>query len=75
MELFVCMSDNYLVYWQLNGGPKTLEQLNSICQWKTIKTATPYNFPQNSGLWDKWPGMEVNPGDSFNMQFTRRFEM
>ena len=71
----VCLGDDYIVYWQLNGEDDPgFKALASASEWQMIREANPYHFPKGSALWDKWPGMDVKPGDSFNMQFIRKFE-
>ena len=72
----VCIGDNYIVYWQLNGeSDPGFDQLKALSDWTMIREPKDYHFPKGSALWDEWEGMEVSPGDAFNMQFTRRFEM
>ncbi|MBX2875465.1 MAG: hypothetical protein KTR30_25335, partial [Saprospiraceae bacterium] len=72
----VCVGKDYIVYWQLNGeSDPGFKELAACSEWQTIREPAPYHFPKGSALWDKWPGMEVTPGDSFNMQFTRKYEM
>lgn len=72
----VCVGDDYIVYWQLNGeADPGFQELATASEWKLIREANPYHFPKGSALWDKWPGMNVVPGDSFNMQFIRQFEL
>ncbi len=72
----VCIGAEYIVYWQLNGisnpGFKALQDLSG---WNMVRKPADYSFPNGSSLWDKWPGMDVVPGDSFNMQFVRKFEL
>ena len=71
----VCVGASYIVYWDLNGaGDPGLEELASVSGWQKVLTPRPYTFPKSSGLWDKWPGMTIVSGDSFNMQFVRKFE-
>lgn len=67
----VCVSADYLVYWQLGGG-QDLSKLTSCCDWSEAFQPQPTSLP--AGLWDIWPGLTVTSGDSFNMQFTRRSE-
>lgn len=69
----VCVGDSYVVYWQLDGkGDRGLDDLRALCGWSLLRTARPTKLP--AGLWDEWPGMAIAPGDSFNMQFERRWE-
>ena len=71
----VCAGEKYLVYWQLNGEEDIgFNELGKLCKWTLNKDITPYHFPKKSALWDTWKGMEVQPGDAFNMQFIRKFE-
>jgi hypothetical protein len=72
----LCIGDDYIVYWQLNGeSDPGYDELAALSSWKTEIAPKDYSFPNGSALWDKWPGMDVKPGDSFNMQFVRQFEM
>jgi hypothetical protein len=69
----VCVGDSYVVYWQLDAKDETgLDDLRELCSWSLLRTARPTTLP--AGLWDEWPGMAIAPGDSFNMQFERRWE-
>lgn len=69
----VCATDSYLVYWQL-GAPDDpgLAELQRLAGWHIDRSPVPTSI--DHGLWDDWPGMTVTPGDSFNMQWTRRNE-
>jgi len=67
----ICISADYLVYWQL-GGSEDLSTLKSCCGWSAAFQPQRTSLP--AGLWDIWSGMTVASGDSFNMQFTRRSE-
>ncbi len=69
----VCATDNYLVYWQL-GAPDDpgLGELEKLTDWRITRDPAPTQI--NHNLWDDWPGMSIQPGDSFNMQWTRRNE-
>ena len=70
-----CAGNDYVVYWVLGdkrGDKSTATALAKLCDWN--QTILPRNTRLKKGLWDRWPGMQVNPGDSFNMQFTRRWE-
>ena len=72
----VCLGDEYIVYWQLNGeSDPGFDELAALCDWKGEIKPVDYSFPNGSALWDNWSGMTVVPGDSFNMQFVRQFEM
>jgi len=70
-----CAGNDYVVYWVLGdkrGDKSTASALAKLCGWSN--TIAPKNTRLKKGLWDAWPGMQVNPGDGFNMQFTRRWE-
>lgn len=70
-----CVGNDYVVYWVLGdrGGAKsTAAALAKLCDWN--KVVTPKKTTLKKGLWDVWPGMNVTSGDSFNMQFKRRWE-
>ena len=70
-----CAGNDYVVYWvlgDLRGDKATVPQLAKLCDWN--KVITPKNTTLKKGLWDVWPGMTVNPGDGFNMQYKRRWE-
>lgn len=71
----VCAGDDYLVFWALGAAAATAaEQVAGAAGggWTHVATPQPTSLP--AGLWDVWPGMTVQPGDSFNMQFKRRWE-
>jgi hypothetical protein len=73
----VCAGDDYVVYWDLRGdgpehGPDLLPELAARTAWNHVATAQPTSL--EIGLWDEWPGMEIEPGASLNMQFQRRSE-
>jgi hypothetical protein len=67
----VCAGADYLVYWQL-GGNQDLSEITRCCGWSELFHPQETSLP--AGLWNIWPGMTVSSGDSFNMQFTRRWE-
>lgn len=69
----ICLSNDFVVYWQL-GGEKDpgLNEMKDMCAWQTLIQPTNYKLP--AGLWDTWPGMDIQPGNSFNMQFKRSWE-
>jgi hypothetical protein len=69
-----CASDDYLVYWELgeaNAG--SLNALTACLDWSKLVNCQPMAI--DAGLWNEWPGMVINSGDSFNMQFQRRWEI
>lgn len=73
----VCAGDDYLVYWQLDGeqpapGPGLLEELAGQLAWSHTVTAEPTSL--EVGLWEEWPGLPIEQGQSLNMQFKRRSE-
>ena len=68
----VCVGESYLVYWQLGGDLDGFNELANASGWTMTRTPTPTTLPK--GLWQEWPGMTITPGDSFNMQFLRRWE-
>lgn len=72
----VCVGSSYIVYWQLNGqNDPGLDELTKATGWHHQFIAKPFTLPESAALWNSWPeGMTVNSGDSFNMQFMRRFE-
>jgi len=70
-----CAGDDYLVYWELAGsgsGGSGIDSLTKLLGWSRL--LLPNSTSLESGLWDVWPGMTINSGDSFNMQFKRRRE-
>jgi hypothetical protein len=69
-----CAGDNYLVYWELIGasGASGIDSLTTLLGWSRRITPKPTGLEK--GLWDVWPGMTINSGDGFNMQFKRRWE-
>jgi hypothetical protein len=50
-----------------------LNRLAALCSWRHNGQAVPTRI--DAGLWDQWPGLAIRSGDSFNMQFTRRWEL
>jgi hypothetical protein len=71
----VCAGDDYLVFWALGSdAAAAAEQVIGAAGggWTHLATPEPTSLP--AGLWDVWPGMTVEPGASFNMQFKRRWE-
>lgn len=67
-----CVGNDYVVYWVLNDKKNTAGTVAALCDWNYV--VKPKNYTLKKGLWDVWPGMTVNPGNSFNMQFKRRWE-
>ena len=65
----ICRGPAYLVLWTLNDTGNAIQELESFLQWHIVRNCQPYTLPK--GLWDQWPGMNITPGDSFNMQFER----
>ena len=49
----ICISADYLVYWQLDGS-EDLSKLRSCCGWSETFEPQPTSLP--AGLWDIWPG-------------------
>jgi hypothetical protein len=67
-----CAGNDYVVYWVLGDKKNSAGAIAKLCDWNTI--AKPKNTTLTKGLWDVWPGMTVKPGNSYNMQFKRRWE-
>lgn len=67
-----CAGDDYLVYWEIGPATGGIETLVSMLDWSKKIDMTPTTI--DAGLWNQWPGMTINPGDGFNMQFQRRWE-
>jgi hypothetical protein len=70
-----CAGDNYFSFWGAGDGADdaVAELLGaSGAGWSHLFAPAPTRLP--AGLWDDWPGMTVAAGDSFNMQFARRWE-
>jgi hypothetical protein len=73
----VCAGEDYLVYWELEGDAPdasaerfaALERLNG---WSHVVASQPVAL--SSGLWEEWAGMSIEPGESLNLQFQRRWE-
>jgi hypothetical protein len=73
----VCAGDDYLVYWQLDlaqpaPGGGLLEELAGQLAWSHSVAAEPTSL--DVGLWEEWPGLPIEQGQSLNMQFERRSE-
>lgn len=68
----LCVGENYLVYWQLGGNLAVFNELASLSGWSMKRSPAATTLPK--GLWQEWPGMNIGPGHSFNMQFKRRWE-
>ena len=71
----VCAADDHIVYWELQTDTDTrglIDQLAELLSWSHRTTATLTGL--DHGLWDSWPGLQVEPGTSLNMQFRRRGE-
>lgn len=66
----VCVGPEYIVYWEL-GDVKSngFKQLEELVQWKLSVNPKPTSL--TDGLWEDWPGMDIKPGNGFNMQFER----
>ncbi len=67
-----CAGNDYVVYWVLADKRNSTAAIAALCGWNTV--VKPKNTSLKKGLWDVWPGMNVKAGDSFNMQFKRRWE-
>lgn len=72
-----CVGNGYVVAWLLDSsksgaGASAATALAGACGWSHVLNPSPTTL--SSGLWDKWPGLTVNSGDSFNLQFKRRWE-
>ena len=67
-----CVGNDYVVYWVLGDKKNSAGVIAKLCDWSTI--VKPKNYTLKKGLWEVWPGMTVNPGNSYNMQFKRRWE-
>lgn len=72
----ICVGESYVAYWQLDAGPPTardrIDLIAELCAWSHVSTAAPTAI--EAGLWDQWPGMEIDPGQTMNLQFKRRWE-
>jgi hypothetical protein len=72
----VCAGDDYLTYWQLDpgapGGGDRLAALTALCAWSHGSTAAPTTLGVD--LWADWPGLTIEPGQTMNLQFRRRWE-
>lgn len=69
-----CIGENYFVYWELlssqpnqSSGIGLFDEL--FTGWKKI--FIPKNTPIDANLWDAYPGIKVEAGSSFNLQFER----
>jgi hypothetical protein len=69
-----CAGDDYFVYWELDGnkGNRGADKLGKLLGWSRLVSSAATTL--QAQLWDVWPGMTINSGDSFNMQFKRRWE-
>lgn len=72
-----CAGQDYVVYWELegevpDGTTETLDALAGCTTWSHTVTSRPMSL--DTGLWDEWPGVQLEPGDSLNLQFQRRWE-
>ncbi len=65
----VCVGKDYLVYWELGTQSKGFEQLKALVGWQLDASPAPTTL--TAKLWDDWPGMDIKPGSSFNMEFER----
>lgn len=65
----VCAGDDYIVYWELGSESEGYKKLQALVGWNLAATPAPNTL--TAKLWDDWPGMEIEPGSSFNMQFER----
>jgi hypothetical protein len=67
-----CTGDDYLVYWEVGSVRGGTDALEALLGWSKKVEMIPTTI--DAGLWNVWPGMTINPGDGFNMQFERRWE-
>lgn len=72
-----CAGGDYVVYWELESDPsdgsaERFAALSALTDWNHVVASRPTSL--DLGLWDDWPGMDIEPGDSLNMQFLRRWE-
>ncbi|EGG42054.1 hypothetical protein Nlim_1069 [Candidatus Nitrosarchaeum limnium SFB1] len=73
-----CVGEDYLVYWELSANVTSSDDqasgislLNEVLpNWKQNFIAESKSIPV--GLWNNWNGINVHPGDCFNMKFHRR---
>lgn len=65
----ICTGEDYLVYWELGKESAGYQKLKALVDWQL--DALPESNTLEAKLWDDWPGMEIVPGSSFNMQFER----
>lgn len=70
-----CAGDDYFVFWGLgDAAADASQQLAAVAGEGWSHDFTPQPTTVEAGLWDQWPGMTIAAGDSFNMQFKRRWE-
>ena len=68
-----CAGDDYFVYWTLGVAVAgDFDALTEQLDWCKPFTCAPTTI--DAGLWNEWAGMTIASGDSFNMQFRRRWE-
>jgi hypothetical protein len=67
-----CAGDAYLVYWEVGLPSGSIDTLAALLDWSKKIEMTPKTI--DAGLWNVWPGMTINAGDGFNIQFQRRWE-
>jgi hypothetical protein len=72
-----CAGEDYVVYWELESDPpdgsaERFAALAACTAWNHTVASQPTSL--DSGLWDDWAGMDIEPGDSLNLQFQRRWE-
>jgi hypothetical protein len=69
----LCATADYVVFWSCldrdNSGAG-MAALAKLCKVYHHKVAQPVSLP--AGMFDNFLGLIVKPGDSFNMQFSRR---
>ena len=70
----ICASNNYVLFWECipkaKKAGKGMAALAKLCEVYHNKAAKPQSLA--GGLFDNWMGLNVKPGDSYNMQFSRR---
>jgi hypothetical protein len=67
-----CAGNDYVVYWVLGDKKNSAGTIAGLCGWNAV--VKPKNTTLKKGMWDVWSGMNVKAGDSYNMQFKRRWE-
>lgn len=72
-----CAGEHYLVYWELEGAPprSSAGRFSALAErtaWNHVAASQPVSL--DAGLWDDWDGMNIEAGDSLNVQFRRRWE-